>query len=64
MDTEDEGEGCRPGARWHGAEGGSAFRGLRESSEMPPFPLPLRVGPGGVAAAGFPLLFPGLWVLV
>lgn len=33
------------------AAGGSAFSGLRESSEMPPLPLPLRAGGGGGAAA-------------
>lgn len=32
------------------AAGGSAFSGLRESSEMPPLPLPLRAGGGGGGA--------------
>lgn len=39
--------------------GGSAFSGLRESSEMPPLPLPLRAGAGGTATVAAGLLPPG-----
>lgn len=41
------------------AVGGSAFSGLRESSEMPPLPLPLRAGGGG--AGGAATVAAGLW---
>lgn len=40
------------------AVGGSAFSGLRESSEMPPLLLPLRAGGGGGGAA---TVAAGLW---
>lgn len=44
------------------APGGSAFRGLWESSEMPPFPLPLTAG--AVEALAAAAVLPGLWAPV